>query len=529
MKAIDSLLKKEEHPFQMDANQFLTTTPLQELNTELNKTNVDEEHVLALLGQLSNAEKSEVLSENNTYLKRMAECLEASTEMKSALELLGAPLGQKIYWLIQSDWESIGDDVGGKLIRDLIDQASPEEVFNLAFDDRTRTLMENELSNYSMTIINQKINACQEPYIYKEQEHKIALNKLKAVNNDDWTTWVVDDLVSNKASNLAENFKEKSQKRAEYDPTNGDPENKNRWVRVSTDEVLKAIQVLNPSANLNSIKKGEKIKIPTLDYWVGHTLEYYLPLKKYPDYKTIVQVSSHLPLLSKDIKQEPTLKSRDTQFLSQDKLQATRNGPKISPIDLGMWSLRKLGPYQDQLRESATSNQIPMQMLAALILTELGDIDSLTDSDQIAGSIGIAQIQPETAKQHNLVDLSSTTNVGKETELTTKLKIPQYAIEAAARELAYQLKELDKNKRKEWALKHGYAGGGPRGEASTEDVLGDNYVDQLASLTEMVVAAYNSPDIAKTDTIENYPNGAKHGKNASYVANFIALTNLFKP
>ncbi len=53
--------------------------------------------------------------------------------------------------------------------------------------------------------------------------------------------------------------------------------------------------------------------------------------------------------------------------MSQDELA------KKSGVELANWSVDKLGPFQAQLFESAKNHHIPMQLLAVVILNELGD------------------------------------------------------------------------------------------------------------------------------------------------------------
>src|SRR5262249_13298441 len=138
---------------------------------------------------------------------------------------------------------------------------------------------------------------------------------------------------------------------------------------------------------------------------------------------------------------------------------------EMQPADRAAWYLQRLGPYQDQLYESALNNDVPMQLLATVILNELSDIgalDILQSGKPFApsGSLGIAQIQVSTAVKDRLFDISdddaqhafdrwyaggmmlgSQTDAeqkafGRKVRASELLQTPQFAIEAAAKEIA---------------------------------------------------------------------------------------------
>src|SRR6185503_10016667 len=88
----------------------------------------------------------------------------------------------------------------------------------------------------------------------------------------------------------------------------------------------------------------------------------------------------------------------------------------ISSAEIDQMSLQEvrafyqeqLGPYAQFVFQSALTNHIPPQLLAAVILTELSDIsriDTLQDLlEPDTGSLGIAQIEVSTARKYGLTE-----------------------------------------------------------------------------------------------------------------------------
>ena len=116
--------------------------------------------------------------------------------------------------------------------------------------------------------------------------------------------------------------------------------------------------------------------------------------------------------------------------------------------------IRKLGKYHKQLQESASANHIPEQLLAAIILNELADIeprDALqqqTVSHLNSGSLGVAQIQVSTALNNGL--LSGFLTKRHANTAARLLAVPQYAIEAAAREIRHLLDVMELDPAASW-------------------------------------------------------------------------------
>lgn len=151
---------------------------------------------------------------------------------------------------------------------------------------------------------------------------------------------------------------------------------------------------------------------------------------------------------------------------------------EMSDSDRRRWYLNKLGKFQNQINESAVNNKVPPQLIATIILNELADIKQTDVYQQKigmqVGSLGMAQIQVETAikdglvlfpgdsqrldqeaqKRYELELLRSMSLQGgpmpkeslrKQAEremVSHRLTIPQYAIEAAAREIRVLLNEM---------------------------------------------------------------------------------------
>jgi hypothetical protein len=209
------------------------------------------------------------------------------------------------------------------------------------------------------------------------------------------------------------------------------------------------------------------------------------------------------------------------------------------------WYKAKLCPYRKQLVESEQRNSVPSQLIATVILNELADItfdDQIQDLlDVNRGSVGPGQIQIDTAINRNLVDIPSSVQPEDEREyVSQRLQIMQVAIEATAREIRYILSHMAANIGKSWQASHGFKPlSHPCGPADFyQSVRGKDERDRVQLLSEMVIAAYNSPDIVIAmdpgvsillggDESGHYRNGRIHGFNGASIAADLYDANLF--
>lgn len=290
--------------------------------------------------------------------------------------------------------------------------------------------------------------------------------------------------------------------------------------------------------------------------------------------------------------QEPTLREAQAKNLTLP----PRNLVYMDPRDFGLktaaqrrdWYLAKLGAFENQLRESAEDHQIPIRLLAAVILNELANID-LRDIAQdaalvLSGSLGIAQIQVDTvirddlfpnmrqneidaayneylqATAHNrellniLAQLSKA-ETGRRMAIRKRLRVPQHAIDAAAREIRQLLWLMVANLDKPWQTSfefkwRGYRLASPEllyGEIgakvwcrSTDEVAqGGDFAavrgkegkdpqrEREKNLAYLVAAAYNSPDVIRTATLSRYVGARTHGQNACAIASDLYDFGLF--
>jgi hypothetical protein len=227
------------------------------------------------------------------------------------------------------------------------------------------------------------------------------------------------------------------------------------------------------------------------------------------------------------------------------------------------WYVKKLGPYQAQLYESAMKHNVPMQLLAVVILNELGDIGAIDLLQSgwpppTEGSLGIAQIQVSTAMKHRLVDVGDAEALqayersylksssddeaaklkkGRRFRAAEQLQVPQVAIEAAAREIEILLGKMGENLDKPWQKLNGFKTPGPQGDA-TYQYFSEGVAQRAREgvLAYLVAAAYNSPNIVITETgvvtIEDlegkFPNAVNHGSNARDLAYELYDAKLFR-
>jgi antitoxin component YwqK of YwqJK toxin-antitoxin module len=160
------------------------------------------------------------------------------------------------------------------------------------------------------------------------------------------------------------------------------------------------------------------------------------------------------------------------------------------------WIHKQIDPYEENIRAAAKKHNIPPRLLATVILNELADYNFIDQFQEIVfyrGSVGMAQININTAKEHGLVDVTEddiNEFLGTETlpvkpqedpfrsvgpmqpgeaeysleehlrsireyaiDYITweRLNQPEYAIEGAAREINWILENVNKNLDKTWA------------------------------------------------------------------------------
>jgi len=238
---------------------------------------------------------------------------------------------------------------------------------------------------------------------------------------------------------------------------------------------------------------------------------------------------------------------------------------RMSDVEQAAWFVEKLGAFQAQLYESAGRSNIPTQLLAAVILNELGDINFIDIVQSgpwpTRGSLGISQIQIDTALRDRLVDVSDAEALrtyaeyiraaghahtadmvleyvprsmqieqGRRVAIGRKLQVPQFAIEAAAREIALLLTRMGQNQDKPWQTRHHFTASGPSGLSIYQQVGTGSQIGREGALATMVTAAYNSPDIIITSdpSEERYPNARAHGDNGGAVARSLYVYGLFR-
>ena len=232
-----------------------------------------------------------------------------------------------------------------------------------------------------------------------------------------------------------------------------------------------------------------------------------------------------------------------------------------------------LGPHADFLKSTAGKHNIPPSLLAMVILNELIDYgveDQAQEHIPNLGSSGIAQICVQTAIEHNLVDVSEeemnecinrlgTVDAAIATDVVLaglewvdegpgpvrmtarqlvvweKLVQPQYAIEAAAREIDFALNRINSNLDKTWGS-HFLEGPIDKNDIyANVKVRQPNETDPVAirlmqkqAMALMVTGAYNTqtlplstlpltndPYSGSFDKADNFKNAVRHGSWAS--------------
>lgn len=224
------------------------------------------------------------------------------------------------------------------------------------------------------------------------------------------------------------------------------------------------------------------------------------------------------------------------------------------------WYVNKLSAYEDVLEAASKRHNIPMQLLATVILNELADIDMKDIAQEYVpiskGSVGIAQIQIDTAIDFGLVDVSEAEieaagfNSSTEGEAVVadrklavrvitreKLKDPEIAIEAMARRVE-QLLMTALTKPNDFAKEFLLPSQLPIVDIyDAVDAGGSTaQIDKERRLANLITAAYNSPDILVAvkpgnpfdiDTPGPYYNGRTHGVNSRSISNDLYNFDLF--
>jgi hypothetical protein len=221
------------------------------------------------------------------------------------------------------------------------------------------------------------------------------------------------------------------------------------------------------------------------------------------------------------------------------------------------WYRTRLCPYRSQLLESATGNKVPPQLIATVILNELGDINSADVMQDVINaenaSVGPAQMQIKTAVDFSNVDVPSQVHAKGQKEIaryvSKRLQIMQVAIEAAAREIKRLLELMTEHKLSPWQAQHSFR------PPNVVDAFGSDVRDlyyqpgqiwgripteRFMSLCDLVIAAYNSPKIVIAQTpgdsefmkpsnsSTTYLNGRIHGANGAWIGGEIYDAGLFR-
>lgn len=205
------------------------------------------------------------------------------------------------------------------------------------------------------------------------------------------------------------------------------------------------------------------------------------------------------------------------------------------------WYIKKLGKFHNQLVESATANRLPPRLLATVILNELADIDPRDQLQQqlithlSSGSLGIAQIEVSTVLKHNL--LKGFLVVPNANTAAMLLAVPQYSIEACARELRHLLDAMEADPGATWPALFKFAPPAAsdrdparyyrKGVITVEGK--DSAEDREAVFARMVTAAYNGGDkfLGATNPQKTNPNSWVHGANGETIARDLFKFDLF--
>ena len=228
------------------------------------------------------------------------------------------------------------------------------------------------------------------------------------------------------------------------------------------------------------------------------------------------------------------------------------------------WYDNKLSPCRQELKESSDRYNIATVLLTTIILNELADINFFDLGQEWIGvekgSVGIAQIQIDTAMFHKLVDVreeeidkyqNSTEAAqrfgGKKPSknqairilIAQKLMQPEIAIEAAAREIKKILENIQACTFRPW--KSNFL----TGEINLTDgnpnqiykfVKGETRREKNINLARMIAAPYNSSGIECVENPGNpfssddsgpFANPRKRSDSAALIAGDLFDGNLF--
>lgn len=247
------------------------------------------------------------------------------------------------------------------------------------------------------------------------------------------------------------------------------------------------------------------------------------------------------------------------EIMSPDTLRSLDSSDRLR------WYKNKVLPCKNEFKKSADRHKIPPELLAAIILNELVDID-LFDLIQEwtgvgKGSVGIAQIQIDTAIFHHLVDViedeienyrnspEAAHRFGKEKpskeqirRIVTgeKLIQPEIAIEAAAREIRKILENIEACSRRRWRdnfLKKEIKLANRNPDQIYDLLKGETQREKSVNLARMVAAPYNSSGMECVENPGNpfspndggpFANPRKRSESAAFIAEDLFNGDLFK-
>lgn len=240
------------------------------------------------------------------------------------------------------------------------------------------------------------------------------------------------------------------------------------------------------------------------------------------------------------IEQAPTLADQPEHFEFEDIEMMSVKSFEGMPDGAARkaWLLKKVGRYQRQFYESALAQRIPVQLLAAVVINELLDInliDVVQERMASGGSVGMAQIQVDTAIKDSLIPedaaLRFSRALGMErVTIAGRLKVAQFAIDAAAREIRILLEQIKANPGSAWVKQFEFnAAKAGIGQQIYDGFARGTQRQKEAQLANMVTAAYNSPDIIVAKEPTKYDNATRHGQNGGIVAELLFIWRFFRP
>ncbi|MBI2487590.1 MAG: hypothetical protein HYW01_11700 [Deltaproteobacteria bacterium] len=228
------------------------------------------------------------------------------------------------------------------------------------------------------------------------------------------------------------------------------------------------------------------------------------------------------------------------------------------------WYENRLSPCRLPLKESSARNNIPTILLSTIILNELADINLLDLGQEWIGvekgSVGIAQIQIDTAMFHKLVDVREeeidkyqnsteatqrfggkkpSRNQALRILIAQKLMHPEIAIEAAAREIKKILENIKACSPSPWINnfltgKINLTNHNPN--QIYKFIKGKTQREKNINLARMIAAPYNSSGIECVENPGNpfspddsgpFANPRKRSDAAALIASDLFDGNLF--